>query len=159
MEYITENAEETKELGEKIGTEIIACPAERGKAAVLALEGALGAGKTTFVQGLAMGLGVEQRIISPTFIIVRAYALNKEQTTKRKVQSLYHVDLYRLEGDLKNELDSLGLTDIWMDPKNVVVIEWAEKAKDYLPEGTKWVGFENLGEDGRKIVIEERLHI
>jgi len=114
---------------------------------VLALVGELGSGKTTFVQGLAKGLGVTKQIVSPTFIIMREYV--------GKSFNFDHVDLYRLEGDLKNELDSLGLTDIWMDPKNVVVIEWAEKARDYLPEGTKWVRFENLGEDGRKIVIEE----
>lgn len=111
----------------------------------MALSGELGSGKTTFVQGIAKGLGVKKQIVSPTFIIMREYAGEK--------LNFYHVDLYRLEGDLGSELENLGLTDIWEDPKNVVVIEWAEKAEKYLPKSTKWIKFENLGEEQRKISI------
>lgn len=116
---------------------------------MLALTGELGSGKTTFVQGLAKGLRIGGRIISPTFIIVRSYKL------KGKVKLLFHVDLYRLEGDLGREIENLGLKEIWSDPNNVMVIEWAEKIKDYLPEGTKWVRFSYNGEEERRIVISE----
>lgn len=118
---------------------------------VLALSGDLGSGKTTFVQGLARGMGIGKQIVSPTFIIMRKYELTRPQLRSAGGLAFYHVDLYRLEGDLGSELENLGLTDIWEDPKNVVVIEWAEKAEKYLPEKTRWIKFENLGEEERKV--------
>jgi tRNA threonylcarbamoyladenosine biosynthesis protein TsaE len=139
MEFITENAQETQELGERVGASLVG-------GEVLALVGALGAGKTTFVQGLAKGLGVKKQIVSPTFIIVREYEGEK--------LNLYHVDLYRLEGDLGAELGNLGVMDAWGEARNVVVIEWAEKVRKYLPKGARWVNFENLGEERRKVMID-----
>jgi tRNA threonylcarbamoyladenosine biosynthesis protein TsaE len=127
-------------LGEKLGSNL-------SGGAILALTGELGSGKTTWVQGLAKGLGIKKRIISPTFIIVRKYQIDK-------VKNLFHVDLYRLEGDLEAEGDNLGLTEIWGDSQNVVVIEWAEKIKDLLPKQTKWVKFKYWGKNERKIIIE-----
>lgn len=127
---------------------------------MLALTGELGSGKTTFVQGLAKGLEIKGRVISPTFIIVRKYQIpnNKSQINSksktRKILNFYHVDFYRLEGELGKEVENLGLTEVWSDPNNIVVIEWAEKIKDYLPEGTKWVRFEYSGEDERRIVSD-----
>ncbi len=111
--------------------------------AIFALSGNLGAGKTTFIQGLAKGLGIKVKIISPTFILMRKYGNN-----------FYHLDLYRLEGDVEREVKNLGTEEIWEDGKNVVVIEWAEKIKDMLPKDTKWIVFENLGEDKRRIAIK-----
>jgi len=113
----------------------------------LALEGELGAGKTTFVQGLAEGLGVKGRIISPTFIIMRSYEFGEGRI-------FYHVDLYRLEGNLQEAVENLGLKEVWEEPGNVVVIEWAEKIREFLPEQTKWIRFEYNGEQERRIVID-----
>jgi len=111
---------------------------------VLALVGDLGAGKTTFVQGFAATLGIK-RIISPTFIIMRSYdACNK-------VKTLYHIDLYRLEQNFKEELDNLGITSIWGNPDSVVLIEWADKAKSLLPDNTQFIDFEYLDENKRRI--------
>ncbi|MEK7499620.1 MAG: tRNA (adenosine(37)-N6)-threonylcarbamoyltransferase complex ATPase subunit type 1 TsaE, partial [Patescibacteria group bacterium] len=59
----------------------------------------------------------------------------------------YHLDAYRLNENKKEEVENLGLRDIWSDPKNIIVIEWAEKIKDWLPRDTKWVTFEYEGED------------
>lgn len=103
--------------------------------------GDLGAGKTTFVQGLAEGLGIKERILSPTFILMREYG------------NLYHVDLYRLEEGIDEEVRNLGLTDIWGKKDNIVIIEWAEKITDLLPENTIWMNFEILDE-GRRITIK-----
>ncbi len=110
---------------------------------VLAFVGNLGAGKTTFIQGLAHGLKIKSKIVSPTFILMRQYG------------DFYHLDLYRLEGDVKKEVENLGLFDILQDTKNIVAIEWAEKIKDNLPKNTKWITFENINEDTRKITIDE----
>ncbi|OGM76424.1 tRNA (adenosine(37)-N6)-threonylcarbamoyltransferase complex ATPase subunit type 1 TsaE [Candidatus Woesebacteria bacterium RIFOXYA1_FULL_40_18] len=138
MEFITKSASETKSLGEKIAVDL----AISHQPLVIALTGNLGSGKTTFVQGFAKGLGLKARIISPTFILMRKYGEN-----------FYHVDLYRLEGNIESEVRNLGIEDIWKDPKNIVVIEWAEKIKKMIPKSAQWIKFENLGKDERKITI------
>lgn len=68
-------------------------------------------------------------------------------------KNFYHIDLYRLEGNIENEVINLGLGDIWEKPENIVVIEWAEKIKEMISESAKWIKFENLGGDSRKIII------
>lgn len=139
MEFITKGAEETQSLGQKIAADLTG-------GEIFALTGDLGSGKTTFVQGFSKGLGLTSRIISPTFILMRKYQLPEKD--------FYHVDLYRLEKDVDKEVVSLGLTDVWGKPGNIVVIEWAEKIKDLIPNNAKWIFFENLGEDKRKITIK-----
>ena len=135
METITESAAETKALGRKTAADL------KG-GAIFALSGELGSGKTTFVQGFAEGLGHKGRIISPTFILMRKYS------------SFYHVDLYRFEDNIAQEIENIGLTDVWQKKENIVVIEWAEKIKDLIPTGAKWIFFENLGGEKRKITIQ-----
>lgn len=141
METVTRNAQETKELGRKIGSSLVG-------GEVLALVGDLGAGKTTFVQGLAEGLGIKSKIISPTFILMKQQELPAGGT-------LYHVDLYRLEGDVDREVVNLGLPDIWGRGGNIVVVEWAEKSKTSFPPETVWINFEHTGEDERKITVNK----
>ncbi len=137
MENITKNAEETKSLGRKIASDLTIS----NQPLIIALTGDLGSGKTTFTQGFAEGLGIKDRVISPTFILMRKY------------QNFYHLDLYRLETEIEKEMENLGITDIWKDEKNVMIIEWAEKIKNLLPKETIWIKFENLGEEKRKITI------
>ena len=139
MEILTKSAQETQKIGREFGAGL------RG-GETIGLVGDLGGGKTTFVQGLVEGLGIKTRIISQTFIIVREY-------NNKFGGNLYHVDLYRLENNLEQELTNLGIDNFSKDPKNIIVIEWADKAKDYLPKDTKWVTFENMGERERKINI------
>lgn len=143
MEIITKSAQETFDLGRKIGSNLsVKNQVSSVNSVVYALVGDLGAGKTTFIQGFAKGLGIKNKIISPTFILMRKYG------------RLYHLDLYRLEGDVEREVKNLGVEEIWDDSKNVVIIEWAEKIKDMLPKSTKWIKFTSLGEDERRIVVE-----
>jgi len=139
MEIITESAQETKNLGKKFAADL-----KGGE--ILALIGDLGSGKTTFVQGLTEGLGIEGRTISPTFILMREYKSSKFD--------FYHVDLYRLEDNLEDEIKNLGVNDVWGKENNVVAIEWAEKIEKILPEEVTTIKFKNLGEDKREIVIE-----
>ena len=126
----------------------------KANAQILALIGDLGSGKTTFVQGLAKGLGVEQRIISPTYIIMRNYRI-KLKTKSLKLKTFYHVDLYRLEDNIEHEIANLGLKEIWSDPENIVAIEWAEKIRDLVPRNAIWIKFENKGDDRRKISVDK----
>lgn len=142
MEVLTKSAKETKALGKKIAANL------KG-GAILALTGELGSGKTTFAQGLAKGLGIKQRIISPTFILVRKYDLG--------FKNFYHIDLYRLETEIEREVRNLGIEEIWDDSENIVVIEWAEKIRKMIPENATWIEFKNLGENERKIKISKKL--
>ncbi len=150
MEIITKNARETFELGKKIAAGL-----KGGE--VLALTGPLGAGKTTFVQGLAEGLGVKGRIVSPSYVLMREYLLNGEKGEKG-AEKLYHVDFYRLER-AESEVEGLGLPEIWGRKENVVVIEWAEKAKRRLPGAARWVEFsyDGEGEKRRVRIVDSRL--
>jgi tRNA threonylcarbamoyladenosine biosynthesis protein TsaE len=164
QEFITNSFEETQQVGENFAYLL-----DGGE--VLALYGDLGSGKTTFVQGLAKGLGVVRKVNSPTFIIMREYKVDlqnypssdqgesrsqKDQFSTpfhsaRTIQEFYHIDLYRIE--TKKELISLGLHDVFNKPENVVAVEWPEKAQGLLPKKRIEIHFEYLDEDRRKITI------
>jgi tRNA threonylcarbamoyladenosine biosynthesis protein TsaE len=111
---------------------------------VVCLYGELGAGKTTFVSGFARGLGVNRRILSPTFVIVREYQVPKTD------KILFHIDLYRLEKS--REIEDLGISELLGDSRNVVIVEWAEKLEGLLPERRIEVKFK-VEDDYRKIQI------
>ena len=145
MEIFTDSARQTQELGQDTANRL------RG-GEVLALTGELGSGKTTFVQGLALGLGITQRIISPTFVLMREYGM-KRKGESGKGKRLYHVDLYRLEGNLEQEIKNLGLEDIWSKGENIVVIEWAEKIAEILPKKRIDVTIDIISEGKRRITI------
>lgn len=95
-------------------------------ATVLALTGELGSGKTTFTQMLASLLGVTLTVTSPTFVVLKRYPL-----THARFDTLVHVDLYRIEHE--SELAPLRLTEELHNPKNLVVIEWPERAPATIP--------------------------
>ena len=139
-EVVTKSAQETQQIGKKL-----AGTTKGGE--VLLLFGDLGAGKTTFMQGFAEGLGIFQRIISPTFIIMRSYDVGG------KVQKLYHIDLYRTESG--SDLEGLGMKEILQDKHAVVAIEWPEKLGSLLPEKRIEVNLTVISEDERKIEIEK----
>ena len=111
---------------------------------VLCLEGQLGSGKTTFIKGLAEGLGLKhpEQVKSPTFVLMHIY---KARTP------LYHFDCYRL--DSLEELENIGFVDFVNDPQAISCVEWAEKAGDLIPEGARHVHFEILGVTQRRITI------
>ncbi len=127
-----------------LGQKLIA--QQKQHATILVLTGPLGAGKTTFTQGLAQGLGITDKIISPTFIIMRQHPV--PHTPK----ILYHLDLYRLSA--QQSLHELGLSELFTDPNNIVVIEWSEKISDQLPPYTLKINFK-ITDSGRTIEITE----
>ena len=136
-EYITSSKEETQQLAEDLAQKL-----HGGD--FLAFYGDLGSGKTTFIQGLAKGLGINKRIISPTFIIVRHYKINP--------QSFYHIDLYRTESE--SDLLGLGIDEIIKDKNNIVALEWAEKMGDMLPGKRVDIHCKYLEGNKRRITIE-----
>ncbi|MDP2649776.1 MAG: tRNA (adenosine(37)-N6)-threonylcarbamoyltransferase complex ATPase subunit type 1 TsaE [bacterium] len=138
---ITSSVEETKKLGKELIQKLL-----NNQSNVIALYGDLGSGKTTFIQGLAGGLGITKRILSPTFIIVRTYDIPKSSSI------FYHIDLYRTNNTL--DLKGLGLNEMFNNPNNVVAIEWAEKMGNLLPKDRIDIKFEYVEENKRKIIIE-----
>jgi len=144
LRIITHSSEETQAVGRDFTKEI-------KPGAVIALYGNLGAGKTTFVQGFARGLGIKRRIISPTFIIVRTYQVTNHTSW---VKSFYHIDLYRVRNE--HDLQSIGLQEILQEKNVIVVIEWPEKSGLLLPEKRMNIRFETLGENERKITVERK---
>ena len=136
MIYITKSADETKKIAKELAQKI-----DHG---VIALVGELGAGKTTFTQGFAKGLGIKDKIISPTFVLIRQHQIPKLKKT------LYHLDLYRLE-NLK-DIKELAIDELAQDG-NIVLVEWAQKAKDLLPPETIWINFKSLDEHSREITV------
>ena len=109
---------------------------------ILALHGNLGGGKTCFVQGLALALGIQRPVTSPTFTLVHEY---------EGARHLVHVDLYRIRSD-REALD-LGLEDFF-EAEGIVAIEWAERMADSLPLHTIHLEFETLpGKSARRITI------
>ncbi len=112
---------------EEIAQEVLGLlAASDSKATVLALEGDLGAGKTTLTKTLARALGVTETVVSPTFVIAKFY-----QPTKQGFEHLVHIDAYRIE-DL-NELGPIGWEEILQQPKTLVIVEWPEKIAGALP--------------------------
>jgi tRNA threonylcarbamoyladenosine biosynthesis protein TsaE len=117
--FITKNSKETLKLGEKFALKLH--PGE-----TLLLVGDLGAGKTTFVQGIAKGLGIKDRILSPTFVLQRIH-----QSHSPSIKTLNHIDLYRLEG--KHAIESLGLMETINEKDSITIIEWADRLTDFKP--------------------------
>ena len=141
-ETIINNTQQMQKMGKDLAERII--KEDNKEALIIGLEGELGSGKTTFIQGLAKGLGIEELITSPTFVIMKKYDFSKGK--------LYHIDCYRI--DLK-DLIELDFKEIINNPKNIVVIEWAEKIKDILPNNVIWMKFEYLDKNKRKVTYEE----
>ena len=146
IEFLTKNAKETMGLGEESAQKVLETRSGE-RAAVLGLIGNLGGGKTTFLHGFAKGLGIKEKVNSPTFIIMRRY---KMQDTRYK--NFYHLDCYRL--NKPREILDLGWKEIIENPKNIVAVEWAGKMKKIMPQETIWLNFEFVNDKTRKIVLK-----
>lgn len=128
---ITKTAQETRNYGKKLAEKI-------KNGGVVCLYGNLGAGKTTLVQGIAKGLGIKQKITSPTFVIMRQYS------------NLYHLDLYRLNSF--EEIKILGVEEIWQDKNNILIIEWPEKIEEILPKNKLVIRLKLLENNTHEII-------
>jgi len=149
---ITSSIEETQSIAEKLAKDVLVNP-QKDSAVVFALEGDLGAGKTTFMQGFAKGLGVDEKILSPTFVIMKHFKILKN----KNYQNFYHIDCYRLNSD--QDAQELGLKEILKDNKNIVAIEWPERIKDILPQNITTIEFEVVSENKRQLTINKKVVI
>lgn len=140
LDIISKSAEETIELGRRIGRQL------RG-GEVIAVCGALGSGKTHFIKGVAAGAGAQdsaRKVNSPTFVIVNEYAGRVD---------IYHIDAYRLNSVA--EFEMIGFDDFCY-PESVVLIEWADKIESAL-EGIDYMRIElfHIGDMRRRIRIDK----
>jgi len=131
----TINPEETIRLGEDLSSYL-----ERGD--VLALVGDLASGKTTFIQGMLIGLNYAKSVTSPTFTLINEY---------NAMYPVIHIDCYREEN--LNRWIKVGLYD-YTNAENIVIIEWADKISSLLPNDHIQINFTHKGQDKREITLK-----
>ncbi len=134
-EYITDSYEETVALGKEIGESI-------DKGSVVAFIGGLGMGKTAFTTGLALGLGIDADVSSPTFAVCNTYIGNEN--------TLYHFDMYRVDG--WDDLYSTGFFD-FLNTDCFMAVEWSENIYGALPDDTLMVEIEKISDNSRRFKI------
>lgn len=144
MKYPIENKEEMERIIKDFTSSLV--PNKNG-AKVVGLYGNLGVGKTFFTQFVARNLGIEEQLVSPTFVIEKIYPLEN-----KKFSHLIHIDAYRLEKS--EELLKLGWEKIISDPKNLILIEWPERVANIMPEHTKIFITHGQSDDSREVIIE-----
>ena len=158
--YITNSFEETQRLGEDFAKKILKKGLSRRlcrrgsstmsgqkSAVVLGLQGNLGGGKTTFMQGFAKGLGINEKILSPTYVILKHFKIQNSKFT-----DFYHVDCYRI--NKPEEILELDWEEIISNPKNIVAVEWPEKIKKFLSKQTMFLDFKFVNETQREMKID-----
>ncbi|HEY2858873.1 MAG TPA: tRNA (adenosine(37)-N6)-threonylcarbamoyltransferase complex ATPase subunit type 1 TsaE [Terracidiphilus sp.] len=140
-EFTTQSGADTIEVGRKLA-ELLKPPQ------FLLLRGDLGTGKTTLVKGIAQALDAADpdEVTSPTFTLIHEY----EGTHHNKAVKLFHLDVYRLEGE--RQLDTLGLDDL-QTPDALVLVEWGEKFKSLVKRATGEIAITSEGGDARKIRV------
>ncbi len=143
--YLTENFSQTKKMGKLFAGKVLKQgPGKR--AFILGLIGDLGGGKTAFLQGFAKGLGIKEKILSPTFIILKKFKIQG-----RKFKNFYHIDCYRVRKF--KEISALDWEKIASVPENIIAVEWADKIKKELPKNALVLKFYFIGKNIRKIAV------
>ena len=152
--FVSNNPEELKKIAKDLADNLMSRSRLDigGGALVLALTGGLGSGKTTFAQAFAEALGVKEKIKSPTFIIFRkSKIIPLLAGQKSKFEYFYHFDVYRIHSE--KEILNLGWEEIISNPKNIVLVEWADKIENILPKNSVKINFKHLKGDKREMEI------
>jgi len=147
--FATKSPKQTQDAANILVQEVM--NTSRSRAIIIALEGELGTGKTTFVQGFARALGIKDTIQSPTFVLMKIYTLKQKKNLKR----LVHIDAYRLES--ARELEHMGVRKIFQDKDAVVLIEWADRVKHILPKERITLRFKHVSPRERTIISSYKL--
>ncbi len=136
MKYISDSSAETEEFGRKLGKSL-------PEGSVVALFGDLGAGKTCFTRGFAVGMGIVSDVYSPTFALVNEY--------RGSGKTLYHFDMYRITGF--DDLYSTGYFD-YLDSGATLIIEWSENIESVLPDDCIMITISKSETDENERIIE-----
>jgi len=147
--FVSNNPKELKKIAKDLAGNLMSRSRldMGGGALVLALVGDLGSGKTTFARAFAEGLGVKEKIKSPTFIIFR-----KSNIKNKNFLYFYHFDVYRINSE--KEILNLGWKEIISNPENIVLAEWADKIEKILPKNCIKINFKHLKGDKREMEID-----
>lgn len=145
MNYESLSLEGTEKIAVDLASKLITSIKKNNRTIVIGLIGDLGVGKTTFVQYFAKALGIKDKIISPTFMLIRQYLIPKSKFI------LYHSDLYRLGENI--DIKQIGLNEIIESPNNIILIEWAEKMMHKLPGNTVLINLTKVSKNKRSIKI------
>jgi tRNA threonylcarbamoyladenosine biosynthesis protein TsaE len=146
--FISNSPSQTEKIGKKITQFFLSQKSEKIPNVII-LKGDLGGGKTTFLKGFAKGLGIKEKILSPTFVLIKKFDI-KNRTSNFK--HFYHIDCYRIKKE--KEILNLGFREMIKDPKNLVAIEWAERIEKILPKNVFEIIFKILGKRKREILIK-----
>lgn len=138
IKFITNNVIETEQFAKQFAKSLVG-------GEVLLLHGDLGAGKTHFVKGIAVGLDIAEVITSPTFTIHNVYYGRL---------TLNHFDFYRIEDSMEAEM--LGLSEFFGEPNSVSAVEWSENIAELLPQEVIDITINKLDQDEREIIIVHR---
>lgn len=158
QKFVSNNPEESRKFAQNFAERMLAGKRQKKGALVplkaglvLALFGDLGSGKTTFAQNFAKELGVKEKIKSPTFIIFRKSKIQNKKWTEKGFENFYHFDVYRIHNE--KEILNLGWEEIISNPKNIVLVEWADKIEKILPKNCVKIKFKHLKGDKREIIF------
>ena len=141
LDLTTHSPVQTYQLGQQLGAMI-------REGDLICLSGELGAGKTTLASGIGNGWGAQEIVNSPTFVFVNEYS----NTRGRR---LYHIDAYRLRDAADSQ--SIALDDILNDPDGAVMIEWAERIKEVLPDDYLQIDLTAPDDHSRRVRIEAKI--
>lgn len=147
------SSQKTKRFAEEFAKEILVRGRKNKTAFILAMEGDLGGGKTTFLQGFAKGLGIREKVLSPTFLIMKIFKIPAPKNEKEKnlFRKFFHLDCYRI--DSPKEILNLGWDKIIADNQNIVAVEWSEKIKKIIPKNSILIKFDFIKKNTRVLYI------
>jgi len=153
MRYISRGTKETEKIVAGITRRLLATGR---RPLVVGLVGELGAGKTFFARHFLRELGAEEKIASPTFVLIKEYKLYPERRAAKSKDYLaqyhkaYHVDAYRLTKP--GDLNCLGFSESLQEKNAIFLIEWADKIKPLLPRDTIWIKFDHGKKESERII-------
>jgi tRNA threonylcarbamoyladenosine biosynthesis protein TsaE len=140
LDVLTHSPAQTYQLGQQLGAMI-------SEGDLICLRGELGAGKTTLAAGIGNGWGAREIVNSPTFVLVNEY-------TDSRGCRLYHIDAYRLRDAADSQ--SIALDDLLDDPHGAVMIEWAERVQEALPDECLQIDLVAVDDHTRQVKLEAR---
>lgn len=142
--YQTHSTAETKAVAQKLAKTLL-------PGTLICLSGDLGAGKTTFTQGLLEALDAQGPFVSPTFVIMKQYDL--KETSETGIKRIYHADAYRIE---EKDFITIGFAEWCSDPEGLVILEWPERVQNLLSEKRTDISLEQKSESERLIRVVEK---
>lgn len=140
------NLNDIKNIAQEILTSIESCAGDNKSAIIIALNGELGAGKTTLVSEIAKFFSVKENVVSPTYVIMKKYPVSW-----KGIENFYHIDAYRIENE--HEILVLGWEEIVRNPANLVFVEWPEKIQNHIPKNHIEIKLSHKTEEEREIIL------